>query len=186
MWGELGTSDDHIVPHPCKENKEQFPTLGDKGKKQRQELIGFSSKTNSRTIYDNQRIEENNLPYMSKKVQMPEKDSWSDTPDGVFPASCDSNTIKEVVNAACHDNVTSTPGLKSSYMNKFCVDDPLLDGSSSAVDDSLYSHPLNHISQTDNDLSFLCNDREDKESSDLLFSGWPDIGSFEDVDRMFR
>ncbi|KAK2982343.1 hypothetical protein RJ640_009040 [Escallonia rubra] len=55
-----------------------------------------------------------------------------------------------------------------------------------AIGDNSYNYSLSQISQTDEDLSFFDNDCEGKESGDLLYYGWPDIGNFEDVDRMFR
>ncbi|KAK0589223.1 hypothetical protein LWI29_011222 [Acer saccharum] len=130
----------------------------------------------------------NNLPLMTKKDKMLKKESWSHTPDSVFPASCDSDTVKEVTSTASDDTRISSHGSKSDNANNigdFSADDPILDDGCDPVDNNLYSYPLNHISQTENDLSFLNNDREDKESSDLLYYGWPDIGNFEDVDRMF-
>ncbi|KAK2665171.1 hypothetical protein Ddye_003745 [Dipteronia dyeriana] len=126
---------------------------------------------------------------MTKKDKMLEKKSWSHTPDSVFPVSCDSDTVKEVTSTASDDTRISSHGSKSDNANNigdFGADDSILDDGCDPVDNNLYRYPLNHIFQTENDLSFLNNDREDKESSDLLYYGWPDIGNFEDVDRMFR
>ncbi|XP_071741610.1 protein LNK1-like isoform X2 [Rutidosis leptorrhynchoides] len=44
-------------------------------------------------------------------------------------------------------------------------------------------YPPSHISQSDN-LSLFSSDGNGKESNDLLYYGWPDIGNFEDVDTM--
>ncbi|KAH7575620.1 hypothetical protein JRO89_XS02G0165600 [Xanthoceras sorbifolium] len=123
---------------------------------------------------------------MTKKDKMLNNGSWSHTPDSVFPASCDSDTMKEVTSIVPDDMRISSHGSKCDDAGEFCADDPILDNGCDPVDNNLYRYPLNHISQTENDLSFLNNDHEDKESSDLLYYGWPDIGNFEDVDRMFR
>lgn len=58
-------------------------------------------------------------------------------------------------------------------------------GTSAACDNTSYSYPLTHISQTE-DLRFVDNNCEDKESGDLLYYGWSDIGNLDDVDKMLR
>ncbi|RZB95718.1 Protein LNK1 isoform E [Glycine soja] len=66
--------------------------------------------------------------------------------------------------------------LKSSKVDssssELCADDTILGDKCVVEDDSVSQYSINHISQTDNELSFLDND------------GWLDIGNFEDVDRM--
>lgn len=37
-----------------------------------------------------------------------------------------------------------------------------------------------------NELNLFSNDHDAKESSDLLYFGWPDMGNLEDVDRILR
>lgn len=189
LWDEFGASDDHIVPHPSNEYVDQYATQGDGRKKSRCEVTGFTSIADNSTIYDIQGKEENNLLFMSKKDKMLEKGSWSDAQDGVFSASLDSDTAKEVTSEASDGTRMSSQGSKSDTVPKvgeFSEEDHILGNRCVSEDDSVYRYPLNNISQADNDLSFLDSDREDKENSDLLYYGWPDIGNFEDVDRMFR
>ncbi|KAL6964287.1 hypothetical protein U1Q18_035344 [Sarracenia purpurea var. burkii] len=84
----------------------------------------------------------------------------------------------------------SSRSFKSSNIDaigtEFCADDLISGEMCGEVDSDPYHYPLGDISQTDNDLSFLDNDCEDKECNDLLYNGWPDIGNFEDVFSMFR
>lgn len=189
VWDEFGASGDHIVPHPNNDYKEQCPIHSDNRKKPRCEVIGIVNTANNTAIDRICGKEENHLPCMIGEDRMLEKGSWSETPDGAFPALCDSDTAKEMTSSASDDARMSGHGSKSEKVDKvgdFCEQNPIFGDKCTAVDNNLYRYPLNQISQSDNDLSFLDNDCEDKESSDLLYYGWPDIGNFEDVDRMFR
>ncbi|GAU47566.1 hypothetical protein TSUD_389160 [Trifolium subterraneum] len=56
--------------------------------------------------------------------------------------------------------------------SKLCTDDTILEEKCGVEDDGACQHPKSHISEADNELSFLDND------------GWLDIGNLEDVDRM--
>lgn len=95
----------------------------------------------------------------TEESNMMEQDSWSHIPDGVFTASGDADSAKVV------------PTLPSG--SELCTDEGIVKDTSGAVDSNSY-----------NDLNLFSNDGNDKESSDLLYYGWPDIGNFEDVDRM--
>ncbi|KAJ9141479.1 hypothetical protein P3X46_032016 [Hevea brasiliensis] len=190
VWDEFSESDDHIVPHPAEESRDQFRVHSDNHKKPRLEVIGVASNAGDASRYT-QRKEETSLPTLTRKDRMLDKGSWSHAPDGVFPASCDSGTVKEVTSIAFEETRPSYHFLKNgnagSVGGEFCSDDPILGEKSTADDTDTHLFTLSHVSQTDNDLNFFDNDREDKENSDLLYYGWPDdIGNFEDVDRMFR
>ncbi|PQQ01075.1 protein LNK1 isoform X2 [Prunus yedoensis var. nudiflora] len=187
-WYEFGESDDHIVPHPVIEHDDQFPVEGDSRKKPRRDLIGIPSNANCATISELQGKEKANLATLTKKSTMLEKVSLSNTPDGAYASSCNGDSIKEVTSIASDDTGMSNHCLKSGNLDSSGSDanDNIMGDGCTVVDNNLYDYPLNHISETDNDLSFLDNDREDRDSSDLLYYGWPDIGNFEDVDRMFR
>ncbi|KAF2309005.1 hypothetical protein GH714_000052 [Hevea brasiliensis] len=190
VWDEFSESDDHIVPHPAEESRDQFRVHSDNHKKPRLEVICVVSNAGDASRYT-QRKEETSLPTLTRKDRMLDKGSWSHAPDGVFPASCDSGTVKEVTSMASEETRPSYHFLKNrnagSVGSEFCSDDPILGEKSTADDTDTHLFPLSHVSQTDNDLNFFDNDREDKENSDLLYYGWPDdIGNFEDVDRMFR
>ncbi|GMY39015.1 protein LNK1 [Fagus crenata] len=189
VWDDFDESDDHIVPHPGDECGDQFSLQGDSHKKPRREVISVTSNAANATKYSIREKEERNLPILTKKYTMLEKGSWSQAPDGVFPSSCDSDSLKDV-SIESDDTRMSSHCFKSGKIDsggsESCVDDPILSDKCAAVDNNLYPYPLSNISQADDDLSFLDNDREDKQSSDLLYNWWPNIENFEDVDKMFR
>ncbi|MED6125377.1 hypothetical protein PIB30_067991 [Stylosanthes scabra] len=100
---------------------------------------------------------------------MLEKDSWSQKPEGFFP-SCDGDLCKEM-KTLTSDNTRMSDHLKRSNADSSSADDAILRDKGMVEDDGMSQYPMNDISQTDNDLSFLDNDV------------WLDIGNFEDVDR---
>ncbi|XP_020222274.1 protein LNK1 [Cajanus cajan] len=112
---------------------------------------------------------------MTQKERMLEKDSWSHTPEGVF-SSCGSDSRKEANRLTLDDTGMPNHCFKSSNLDsggcELCADDSILGDKCVVEDDSVCQYPINHISQADNELSFLDND------------GWLDIGNFEDVDRI--
>ncbi|KAF9690159.1 hypothetical protein SADUNF_Sadunf01G0166800 [Salix dunnii] len=190
-WDEFSVSDDHIVPHPGHEYGDHFVAQGIKHKKPESKIVNVVNNEDDSLTYSTQEEEEASLPTLVKKDTLLEKDLLSNTPDGVFPTSRDRGAVKEFITIRFEETSMSNHCLKNrntdSVGSDFCASDPTSDEKCSAVDNSLYSYPLSHISETDNDLSFFDNDREDKESSDPLYYGWPDdIGNFEDVDGMFR
>ncbi|KAK4271248.1 hypothetical protein QN277_019967 [Acacia crassicarpa] len=175
VWNEFGENDDHIVPHAVDEQKEQFLIQGDSCKKSYQELhyIKSDDNVNSHNTHDKEK-----LHLMSQKENMLEKNPWSQKPEGVFH-SCNADTREEVKRLEeLDDTGMSDHCCKSRNMNssgsEFCADDTILGDKCGAEDDSACQYPINHMSQTDNELSFLDND------------GWLDIGNFEDIDQMFR
>ncbi|KAM7251999.1 hypothetical protein ACFE04_023882 [Oxalis oulophora] len=162
VWDDFGMGDDHIVPND--EYKDQFAFAGDSEKKPKYEVncTGQGKNENGR------------LPLTNKDIML-EKGSWSHSPDDEFPASSDNQQVKEVAN----------PNI-DSVSNESSADDSILDDKCTDLDNNIYRLPLNNNSQTDNDLSFLDNDCEHKQSSELLYYNLPEIGNFEDIDRMFR
>jgi hypothetical protein len=71
---------------------------------------------------------------------------------------------------------------KSGTNSEPCARDSIMGDPTMSVDDNLYDYHLSQISQSETSLNFF--DNGDNESSDLYY-GWPDIGNFEDVDKMF-
>lgn len=188
VWDEFGESDDHIVPHPGNKHADQSSTEGDIHKKPQSEVLAVTSNADTSTKY----IRGNgkrSIPTVTNNNTMLEKGSWSDTRDGVFP-SCDTDSTKEVTSLASDGTRICNHSFKSGNVesggSEFCVDDSIMVDGCTAVDNSLYRYPLSRMPQTGNELSYFDNDREDKENVDLFYYGWPDIGNFEDVDRMFR
>ncbi|KAJ9561237.1 hypothetical protein OSB04_006397, partial [Centaurea solstitialis] len=106
---------------------------------------------------------------------MLQKDPWSHTPHDVFAASYDGQTGKDVSSLAFDDTTISSYRFNNSSITS---------NTEACKDTNSYAYQLNHFPQT-NDLNFFSR-CEDKESSDLLYNDWPDIGNFEDVGRMLR
>ncbi|KAJ7968184.1 Protein LNK1 isoform X2 [Quillaja saponaria] len=183
VWDEFGESDDHIVPHAGDGHRDQFAVQGDSCKKRRQELNAIISTNNNATKCGSHGKEGTHLPTLTKTDTMMEKDSWPHSPDDLFPSS-DSNTLKEVTGLTSDDASMSRNCFKSG--NELFVDSTISDDKCAVGDDNVCQYQLNQMSQTDNEYSFLDNDREDKESSDLSYYSWQDIGNFEDVDRLLR
>ncbi|XP_028232310.1 protein LNK1-like isoform X1 [Glycine soja] len=89
---------------------------------------------------------------------------------------CDSDSCREHKKLTSDNTRMSDHCLKSSKVDssssELYADDTILGDKCVVEDDSVSQYSINHISQTDNELSFLDND------------GWLNIGNFEDVDRM--
>ncbi|KAF8411474.1 hypothetical protein HHK36_004025 [Tetracentron sinense] len=159
VWDKFGGSDDHIVPHPGDEQVDECAAQGDHHKKPLSEVVSVVTKSGNNkyaAIDVTQGKDKTCFSIMKdEKDPMLEKGSWSHTPDGVFPASCDTDSIKEVTSLASDDTRISGHCFTSSNIdsigNEFCADDPILSDGCAAVDNL-----------------------------------WPDIGNFEDVDKMFR
>ncbi|KAL3515545.1 hypothetical protein ACH5RR_022447 [Cinchona calisaya] len=192
VWDEFCQSEDHTVPNPVVEESSELSFLGDRRKKPRHELIGVLGYAREDSANNNifQEKDQGITVLNNRRKIMLEKNYWTQTPDSVFPSSCDSNSIKEVSSLASDGTRLSNHCFKSNDTdllgNEFCTNDSTLIDKSAAVDSNSYNYPLGPMPQTDDDLSFFGNDSNDKDSSDLLYYAWPDIENFEDVDRMFR
>ncbi|KAF6140693.1 hypothetical protein GIB67_013986 [Kingdonia uniflora] len=177
VWDEFGESDDHIVPHPGCKREGDCANQGDCHKKLRHEALNTSRKNaggNSPVKDVIQGKEETTFPTIkAEKTRILEKGTWSCTPDGSL-ASADANVSGNYYKSS---NI-------ASMGNGFCEDEAILRNRVAATDNNLCRFPPDDISPTDSDLTFF--GTEDKENTDLLYFGWPDIENFEDVDRMFR
>lgn len=171
VWDEFGQSDDHIVPHPSDEHENEQALQGENRKKPRREVIGVSSNVGDQAAKCVTQVkEERDFPTLnSTRDTMMGNDPWSLIPDDVFSASCDTDSTKEVEGLASNNNTRMLNHCFSKNNLDSCADDPILGDRCTAVD-----------------LSLFDNDHDKKQSSDLLYYGWPDIGNFEDVDRMLR
>ncbi|XP_028754243.1 protein LNK1-like [Neltuma alba] len=166
---------DHIVALSGDEHTDQFAIEADGSKKQRLEFHG--TRSTDLSTYDAHGQKEFYSPTITQEEIMLEEGSWSHQSEGVFP-SRDSEACKEVKRPSSDDTRMSGHHYKSSNIDsidsELCMDDTVLGDKCVVEDDSVCEYPINHISEADNELSFLDND------------GWLDIGNFEDVDRMFR
>ncbi|XWS63159.1 hypothetical protein CRYUN_Cryun06bG0072300 [Craigia yunnanensis] len=188
VWDEFDVSDDHIVPHTVDEYGAQFEVQGDGRKKPRHEVIGVNSNADNTTKYGIWGEKEKGLHALTKN-RMLEKGLWSHSPDSMFPTLGDNDSLNEVTSMASDDPRMSSHGHRTgnidSVGSEFCADDTVLVDKCATEDNNVYHFP-HHITEADDDLSFFSYNHEEKESSDLLYYGWGDIGNFEDVDRMFR
>ncbi|XP_010269249.1 PREDICTED: protein LNK1-like isoform X2 [Nelumbo nucifera] len=193
VWDELGGGDDHIVPQPSDGQLDDCAPEADCHKKPRFETASALTKNADSKYISEDAIREKKkerFPILKDgKNPMLERGSWSCTPDGVFHASCDTDSINEVTSLTSDDTKILGNCFNNcnvdSIDNGLCADDPMLGSRSSGMDGSLCHFPLGDISPAGSDLEFFRNENEDKENGDLLYYGWPDIGNFEDVDQMF-
>ncbi|KAE8707586.1 Dentin sialophosphoprotein-related, putative isoform 5 [Hibiscus syriacus] len=118
---------------------------------------------------------------MLTRNRMLEKVLWSHSLDGMLSTSGDNESL--CPSMSNHGLKTGNTDLVGS---EFCADDSILSDKCATEDNNISCFPLNHITEADGNLSFFITHHEDKENSDLLYYGWGDIGSFDDVDRMFR
>lgn len=191
-WEEFCQSDDHIVPHPGGEKASEFSLLGDRRKKPRCEVVGVFDKIEDRSAHGNvyQEKYQDRFPILNnKRKNMLDKDSWSQTPEGVFSSPCERDSVKEVSSLASEGTRTLANCYKSNIVDPigsdFCATAAILHDKNAAVDSNSYNYALDHISQTD-DLNFFDSSRVGKNSGAYLYYDWPEIRNFEDVDRIFR
>uniref|UniRef100_M1AXV7 Protein LNK1 n=1 Tax=Solanum tuberosum TaxID=4113 RepID=M1AXV7_SOLTU len=188
-WDEFCHNDDHIVPHPSSGRTNEPLSQNDSRKKPRHEVIGLTGNAGDQSTgkYANQQKEQ---VLSNRSPKMLEKDSWADAPDGAFSSPREKAIVGEVSSLPSENTRTSNRCIKSnnidSIENESCPNGRTLDDKNAAVGENSYSYPLGPISQADDDLSFLDNSCDDKDSNDLLYYSWPEIENFEDVDRMFR
>ncbi|PHT51510.1 hypothetical protein CQW23_05972 [Capsicum baccatum] len=188
-WDEVCPNDDHIVPHPSSRRANEPLSQNDSRKKPRHEVIVLTGNGGDQSTvkYANQQKEQ---VLSNRSPQMLEKDSWADAPDGAFSSPREKAIVGDVSSLPSENTRTSNRCIKSNNLesneSESSPNGCTLDDKNAAVEENSYNYPLGPISQADDDLSFLDNSCEDKDSNDLLYYNWPEIETFEDVDRMFR
>ncbi|XP_022896945.1 protein LNK1-like isoform X1 [Olea europaea var. sylvestris] len=119
-----------------------------------------------------------------------EKDSSSRPPHDASLSPIVRDSIKEDSSSASDNTRISSHGFNNNNLDsngsEVCANDTTLNDKCTAVESNSFSYPLGDISQTVDDLNFFDKNPEDEDSSDILHYDWPEIGNFEDVDRMFR
>nr|XP_043628470.1 protein LNK1-like [Erigeron canadensis] len=169
IWDDFDRSGDHIVPHPNEDHHSEDKYEGSVCKKPRREITPVQD--NKGKHYASGSVsQERESNTIAEGRNTKENESSSHTPDGVFTTSRDADSAKEM------------PTLQSND-NKLCVDERIVNNPFGAVDSNSYSCPPSHISQS-GDLNLFSNDGNAKQSNDSIYYGWPDIGTFEDVDTM--
>ncbi|KAK4788078.1 hypothetical protein SAY86_019397 [Trapa natans] len=179
VWDEFGESGDHTVPQPPDESGLQKESH----KKLKPEISGISINSNCTTSFVATGKRKECPLTFTKRDKMLENGSWSQADDGGFPSSYDGDSVKETGTMTCDDFRTSDHCFKSGTTSELCTKDAVFDRRLAPVDNTLYNYSLNHTSQTEGSLNFFGN--EEKEDNDLYYE-WPEIGNFEDVDKMFR
>ncbi|XXG39115.1 hypothetical protein AAC387_Pa01g0163 [Persea americana] len=189
VWDEFGGNDDRIVPHPGGTAVSDYIRVGDWHKRPRSEVINANGRiTDSKTSVTKYILQGKEKSTFHStlgddgKAPMLEKGSWSHVHDNAFPASYDSDTSKETNTS----NNCFKSGNVDSVGDDFSSDDPILGNGDTVVDNNLCHFQLDDISAAATDLEFFKNGHDLKERNDLLDYGWPDIGNFDDVDKMFR
>lgn len=123
------------------------------------------------------------------KEIMLEKGPWSHPSSGTS-APQDEDSNRRTSCSTSDDNRSSNQCIRSrnmdSFSNELCAADPIMGDQAAVVDNNLFRYQLNNASNNDNNIGLFSNNLQGKESSDLLYYGWPEIETFEDVDRMFR
>ncbi|XP_042495565.1 protein LNK1-like [Macadamia integrifolia] len=194
LWDEFRVNDDHLVPHPSGEEVLDSAGQVDCHKKPRhEEASAFTNSASGEDAVKSALHGKDGTSFAivkDQKAPMPLMGSCSCTPDGVFPASCDNDSIKGMSSLTADGTKLPNTCFNSNHIdfisNEFCAHDPILGNRSAVIGSSSCHFPLGGISSTGSDLEFFANGHEDKESSGLPYHAWPDIGNFEDVDRMFR
>ncbi|KAK6163037.1 hypothetical protein DH2020_002878 [Rehmannia glutinosa] len=160
IWDEAGESDDHIVPYPDQIEEKPPVLFGDPAKKETNQQISNITPVEQKkhTVKSEHGVELDS----SCKHDIGESatgfglDSWPDGPD---PSS--SNAAKsdqDSIGAATSNNVTKS--LKSGSLR-------------------------DEATQFDKDSDIFENPQEDGEQGDFVDYGWANIGSFDDLDRIF-
>ncbi|KAK6163045.1 hypothetical protein DH2020_002886 [Rehmannia glutinosa] len=160
IWDEAGESDDHIVPYPDQIEEKPPVLFGDPAKKETNQQISNITPVEQmkHTVKSEHGVELDS----SCKHDIGESatgfglDSWPDGPD---PSS--SNAAKsdqDSIGAATSNNVTKS--LKSGSLR-------------------------GEATQFDKDSDIFENPQEDGEQGDFVDYGWANIGSFDDLDRIF-
>ncbi|KAL5992385.1 hypothetical protein ACLOJK_013302 [Asimina triloba] len=189
VWDELGRSDDHIVPHPGVEPANESITQVEFQAKRScgsASVIGSTDNKSSvvETVVQGNRSGIIHPTIGNGKAPMLDKGLWSHRHDDVFPASSDDAYVTSEDAKASNNCFNS--GNEESVGNGFCTDDSLLENGADRVESNLCHFPLDDMSPDDDGFKFFGNESDHKETNDLMDYGWPDIGNFEDVDRMFR
>ncbi|GAB2245767.1 hypothetical protein Droror1_Dr00001260 [Drosera rotundifolia] len=186
IWDELGASDDHIVPHPGEESADKYRAENHGQKRSHAEILGNINNADSVAPNDvSQRKEERILTVLKEKEMMLEKVLWSDeTLDGTS-GDGDSNNVNFISGS---DEITDLRNcMKNDPMESDGGEpyecDPIRRDQGAAMNGNMYPCVFSRVPSSE---AFSSNDQQDKETSDLLYYGWPSMEDFEDVDRMFR
>ncbi|KAL3617268.1 hypothetical protein CASFOL_038813 [Castilleja foliolosa] len=171
VWDEFCQIDDHVVPRPSSEMQHDYSIPSDSHKRPFHEVKSISNNIGDK------------YSPTKRRNTMLDKDLWSNTPSSVFPSSSESNSI--TVSSIPSEHNRSSNNKTDSNNNESCANNTILGDKMTAVGKTTFSDAIGDLGQAENNLDFF-ESTEVKDSSELLYYGWPEIGNFDDVDRMFR
>ncbi|KAF8403603.1 hypothetical protein HHK36_011707 [Tetracentron sinense] len=165
IWGEASESDDHIVPYPEGSEEKPLVTFGGHSKKQwnqevktaEEKTLGTKNDVHVYKLESSSHFDTNKGLSASGYV----RDSWPDSP--LQNAAC----IKAYADRNCHDSLGT-------------------EVSNDLIDMTDINSERDETALVDNDPLFIQKELEDKGQSDFLHYDWADLGSFDDLDRIFR
>ncbi|XP_047978162.1 protein LNK2 isoform X2 [Salvia hispanica] len=160
IWGEAGESDDHIVPYPDQVEEKPSILFGDPPKKEKNPHTSNTSapevKNPPATHEHGVELDSNCCNDSGDRTTEVDHTSWSDCPN---PSS--SNVPKAEQDTA--GDIASENITKSSERGSL----------------------IEETSQFKKDSEIFENPPEDGEQGDFVDYGWANIGSFDDLDRIF-
>uniref|UniRef100_A0A5B6ZSQ3 Protein LNK2 n=1 Tax=Davidia involucrata TaxID=16924 RepID=A0A5B6ZSQ3_DAVIN len=161
IWGKAGESDDHIVPYPG-ESEQKPPGLYEDGIKKELNQEG----ANTKPAEQKKPISKTNIH--GGKL---ERNAQYDTNGGLSPAGFDKD---------------SWPDLSLSITAKTDKDSMGTDLSNNLTEISKCdSSRCDETARLENGSEIFQNRNEDREQGDFVDYGWANIGSFDDLDRIF-
>ncbi|KAL9244887.1 hypothetical protein vseg_018604 [Gypsophila vaccaria] len=187
VW-ELSDNDDHIVPYAGdKKTGYSYERDFDKPKN---ELKLTESNADSRVASGNLTRRKGEVSFSAlkeDKKRMLEENPWTHSTYGDFPVSLDGDAKR---NNLSIEKRMPISGLRSDNVksadSEFRADESVLVNRELAADNGLTQYHVNDVSHNENALAFLGNELAEKGNDELLFYGWPELETFEDVDNMFR
>ncbi|KAL1535113.1 protein LNK2-like isoform X1 [Salvia divinorum] len=160
IWGEAGESDDHIVPYPDQVEEKPSILFGDPPKKEK-----------------NQHTSNTSPPEVKNPPTTAEH--------GVELDSNCSNDTGDPTTEFDHTSWSDCPNPSSSNVPKAEQDTAGAIASESITRSSERGSLIDGTSQFKKDSEIYENTTEDGEQGDYVDYGWANIGSFDDLDRIF-
>ncbi|MFY2203232.1 hypothetical protein ACM91E_27925 [Escherichia coli] len=193
VWDVFGDSSERIVPHPDVEQLNGSKIQCVSYKKARHDLVGSvernppnNGSTEENIFLENEGAGDCSL-FTAGNTQTAEHSLSHASKKPVLPVSLTSTCTENAVNLTL-GNTRTAGSLFSAQkgcedQKEFCADEHVLEDTSVADKSSQECISIS-IPPPDSDLDFLINEPETVENGDILDYEWPDIGNFEDVDRM--
>ncbi|XAR63519.1 hypothetical protein NMG60_11023480 [Bertholletia excelsa] len=158
IWDEAGETDDHIVPYPGEDEGRPPGLRGDHFKKESNQEA-----TNSKPAEHTKTTAKSDYSGVKQESSLKRDTSEGNSAPGYrmerWPLSHAARTDQDSMGTEISNNLTEITKFDSSRGDE--------------------------TSQLDNDSEIFQNQPEDKEQSDFVDYSWANIGSFDDLDRIF-